>query len=105
MLTRHLRRRPNIKTTMGSCLLGWLARHLVCESQQTQNICITFVQCRSNVFDVGPTLYKCYTNVLCLPGYDRSYLLVKCLSGQSARMVTDATDRRAGGQTNPLLPR
>ena len=32
--------------------------------QQTQNICITFVQRRPNVFDVGPTLYKCYTNVL-----------------------------------------
>ena len=31
-----------------------------------QNICITFVRRRPNVFDVGPTLYKCYTNVLCL---------------------------------------
>ena len=29
---------------------------------------ITFVQRRPNVFDVGPTLYKCYTNVLCLLG-------------------------------------
>ena len=36
--------------------------------QQTQNICITFIQCRPNVFDVGPILYKCYTNVLCLLG-------------------------------------
>ena len=36
--------------------------------QQTQNICITFVQRRPNVFDVGPTLYKCYTNVLRLLG-------------------------------------
>ena len=35
-------------------------------TQQTQNICITFVQCRTNVEDVGSTLYKCYTNVLCL---------------------------------------
>ena len=34
--------------------------------QQTQNISITFAQRRLNVFDVGPTLYKCYTNVLCL---------------------------------------
>ena len=33
---------------------------------QTQSICITFVQRRPNVFDVGPTLYKYYTNVLCL---------------------------------------
>ena len=35
-------------------------------SQQTQNICIPFVQRRLNVFDVGSTLYKCYTNGLCL---------------------------------------
>ena len=31
-----------------------------------QNICITFVQCW-NVKGFGPTLYKCYTNVLCSP--------------------------------------
>ena len=31
-----------------------------------QNICITFIQRRPNVFDAGPTLYKCYANVLCL---------------------------------------
>ena len=37
-------------------------------TQQTQNICITFIQRRPNVFDVGPTWYKCYANVLCLPG-------------------------------------
>ena len=37
-------------------------------TQQTQNICITFVQRRPNVFDAGPTLYKCYKNVLCLLG-------------------------------------
>ena len=35
-------------------------------SQQTQSICITFVQCRTNVEDVGPTMYKCYTNILYL---------------------------------------
>ena len=38
-------------------------------SQKTQNICITFVQRRPNVFDVGPALYKCYTNVSCLLGW------------------------------------
>ena len=27
-----------------------------------------FIQCCANVEDVGPTLYKCYTNVLCLLG-------------------------------------
>ena len=36
--------------------------------QKTQNIFITFVQRWQNVFDVGPTVYKCYTNVLCLLG-------------------------------------
>ena len=31
------------------------------------NICIvTFVQCWTNVEDVGPTLYKCYSNVFCV---------------------------------------
>ena len=42
-------------------------------SQQTQNICITFVQRRPNVFDVGPTLYKYYTNVLCFTGFAHLY--------------------------------
>ena len=39
-----------------------------CKTQQTQHICITFVQRRPNVFDVGPTLYKCYTIFLRLLG-------------------------------------
>ena len=34
------------------------AAHLPFNSQQTQNICITFARCWSNVFDVGPTSYK-----------------------------------------------
>ena len=37
-------------------------------AQQTQNICITFVQYWSNVDDGEPALYKCYTNALCLLG-------------------------------------
>ena len=41
-------------------------------SQQTQNICITYVRCWTNGEDVGPTLYKCYTNVLCLLELDDS---------------------------------
>ena len=36
--------------------------------QQTQKNCITFVQRRPNVFDVGPALYKCHTKVFCLMG-------------------------------------
>ena len=38
------------------------------------HICITFVQCQPNIFDVGPTLYKCYTNILCLLRYCDIYL-------------------------------
>ena len=33
-------------------------------TQLTQSISITFMQCWNNVEDVGPTLYKCYENVL-----------------------------------------
>ena len=46
-------------------------------TQQTQNICIASVQRRSNVVDVGPTLYRCYTNVLCLLGNAKSLPRVK----------------------------
>ena len=35
---------------------------------QTQKIWITFAQRRPNGFNIGLTLYKCYTNVLCLLG-------------------------------------
>ena len=35
-------------------------------SHQALNICKTLIQRRPNVFDVGPTLYQCYANVLCL---------------------------------------
>ena len=31
-----------------------------------QNICLLIIQCWTNVKDVGPTLYKYYTNILCL---------------------------------------
>ena len=37
---------------------------------------ITFVQCWTNVENVGPTLYKCYTNVLCLLGCTLSLLTI-----------------------------
>ena len=32
--------------------------------RKTQKKCITFVECWTNIEDVGPTLYTCYTNVL-----------------------------------------
>ena len=44
-------------------------------SQQTQKICITFAQRRPNVFDVAPTLNKCYANVLCLLCYGCRWIL------------------------------
>ena len=42
-----------------------LSYNLFVLAQQTQNIYITFVQRQPNA---GPTLYKWYTNVLCLLG-------------------------------------
>ena len=29
-------------------------------SQQTQNVCVRFTQCLTDVEAVGPTLYKCF---------------------------------------------
>ena len=48
-----------------------IAKILYRPTQQTRNICITFVQCWTNVEDVGPALYKCHTTVLCLLGRPR----------------------------------
>ena len=55
-----MRRWPNNKRALGRRLLFtglWQAHDIPS---------ITSVQRRPNVFDVGPTLYKCYRNVLCL---------------------------------------
>ena len=35
---------------------------------------MTFLQRQPNVFAVGPTLYKCYTNVVCLLGIKSCFL-------------------------------
>ena len=43
-------------------------------SQYAYNICMTFIQRQP---DVGPTLYKCYTNVLCLLGCLWDYQQIK----------------------------
>ena len=46
------------------CMVVWLffeVRYLYPEN--AKHFCITFVQCWNNIEDVGPTLYKCYTNV------------------------------------------
>ena len=65
---------------------------------QTQNICITFVQRRPSVFDVGPTLYKCYIYVG--PTLYKCYTNVLCLLG--ARVLTQYC-RVASKDTNCLL--
>ena len=46
----------------------WRARKTNKAWYPSQTICVTFIQCWTNVEDVVPTLYKCYTNVLCLLG-------------------------------------
>ena len=51
MLGQRLRRWSNIEPTLDKCTMCPPA-------QQTQDICMTFMQCRPNVFDVGPTLHK-----------------------------------------------
>ena len=47
-------------------ITGTSVRFSTSTSKRTQNICITFVPRRPNAFDVGSSLHKCYTNVLCL---------------------------------------
>ena len=62
--------------------------NLVCNcfiTQQTQNTCMTLVQRRPNVFDVGPALYTCYTNILRLQVNCRSpnkitVVIINCLN-------------------------
>ena len=50
-------------------------------TQQTKNICITFIQRRPNVLYVGPTLFKFSPNVLCLLGIpDSSSTTAACSS-------------------------
>ena len=62
MLGQRLRRWPNIELTLNKCLRESPP------AQQTQYICITFIQRWPNVFDVGPTLHKVIQMFLCLLG-------------------------------------
>ena len=61
---------------------------LICVTQQTQNICMTFVQCWTSVEDVGPTLYKCYTNVLCLLGSTSGHFFTRLSRDYSVYRLT-----------------
>ena len=53
MLGQRLRRWPNREPTLDECTMFESP-----PAQQTQDICITFIQRRPNVFNVGPTLHK-----------------------------------------------
>ena len=58
--------------------LGLSLQYTLPLTQQTRDVqpmlvyCIIFIQCWPSVFDAGPTLYKYYTNVLCLLSYKHS---------------------------------
>ena len=54
MLGQRLRRWPNIEPTLEKCTMLRESP----PAQQTQHICIPFIQRRPNVFDVGPTLHE-----------------------------------------------
>ena len=43
-------------------------KHLVSTKSASPSENKTFVQCSADVENVGPTLYKCYTNVSCMLG-------------------------------------
>ena len=62
MLNNHPRHWSHIHPTYPRSRRHFV-RTMPDSSQQTQNICVTFIQCWTNVEDVGSTLYKCYTNV------------------------------------------
>ena len=57
-------------TDIGSVSLLIAASSIKQYQTSKQNMCIRrFVERRPKVFDDGPTLYKCYRNVLCLLGW------------------------------------
>ena len=63
-----------------------LAKILVLGQARGRHAGANFMQCGTNVENVGPMLYKCYTNVLCLLGCRRMFsqtlyiysMLVQC---------------------------
>ena len=58
--------RPGTEGIVGK--MGQRGMRVLFNIPANTNICITFVQCWTNVEYVGPTLYKCYTKKLCLLG-------------------------------------
>ena len=67
-----------------------LKHKYVVSVKQTQNICITFIQRRPNVFDAGPTLYKCYTNFSV--GWVTTHLLSYILKGENIHMCANLSE-------------
>ena len=54
---------------------------IIQQPSKQKTFCKTFVQRRpNNVFDVGPALYKCYTNVLCLLGHEQIFNCISLLN-------------------------
>ena len=74
------------------------------KSFPVNNICITFVQCWTNVEDIGPTLYKCYADVLCLLGYiSPPRTPCTCLSTNLGSVVSGFQWRANAGRFGPSL--
>ena len=63
----------------------------------TQNIFIAFIQRLPNVFDVGPAMYKCYTNILCLLGTNFTQGLKEYHHWDTFSQVSSS---RLGGELN-----
>ena len=56
-------------------------------------ICITFVQRRTSACDIGPTLYKCYTNALRLLGCPWQTLTIYSLANRDGLMLAQRLRR------------
>ena len=53
-------------------------RRVSVNSQQTQSFCMTFVQCWTNVEDVGPALYKMLYKCFVFVGYHKLMTMFIC---------------------------
>ena len=75
LITAHSKNKTSLPLALHGRILLYPALKVVYASmlsKKAQNICITCVQCWTNVEDVGSTLYKCYTNV-CWDGIMRIF--------------------------------
>ena len=70
-LGQRLQHWPNIRPALAKCTICLRESP---PAQQTQNISITFIQRRPNVFDVCPALYE-VIQMLCLLGVSRPTIL------------------------------